>query len=36
MINGAHVLIFTAMRKPTGPFLRDVLEISCIDSGGGC
>jgi len=35
MINGAHVMIFTADEAADRAFLRDVLEIPCIDSGGG-
>ena len=35
MISGAHVMIFTADEQADRAFLRDVLEIPCIDSGGG-
>lgn len=35
MINGAHVMIFTKDEAGDRAFLRDVLEIPCIDSGGG-
>jgi uncharacterized glyoxalase superfamily protein PhnB len=35
MINGAHVMIFTKDEHGDRAFLRDVLEIPCIDSGGG-
>jgi catechol 2,3-dioxygenase-like lactoylglutathione lyase family enzyme len=35
MINGAHVMIFTQNEAADRAFLRDVLEIPCIDSGGG-
>ena len=35
MISGAHVMIFTQDEVADRAFLRDVLEISCIDSGGG-
>ena len=35
MISGAHVMIFTAEEQADRAFLRDVLEIPCIDSGGG-
>jgi catechol 2,3-dioxygenase-like lactoylglutathione lyase family enzyme len=35
MINGAHVMIFTRDEEADRAFLRDVLEIPCIDSGGG-
>ncbi len=35
MINGAHVMIFTKDETADRAFLRDVLEIPCIDSGGG-
>ena len=35
MINGAHVMIFTRDEAADRAFLRDVLEIPCIDSGGG-
>jgi len=35
MISGAHVMIFTQDEQADRAFLRDVLEIPCIDSGGG-
>jgi len=35
MITGAHVMIFTKDESADRAFLRDVLEIPCIDSGGG-
>ena len=35
MISGAHVMIFTRDEEADRTFLRDVLEIPCIDSGGG-
>lgn len=35
MISGAHVMIFTADEKADRAFLRDVLELPHIDSGGG-
>ena len=35
MISGAHVMIFTKDEQGDRAFLRDVLEIPCIDSGGG-
>lgn len=35
MISGAHVMIFTEDEAADRAFLRDVLEIPCIDSGGG-
>ncbi len=35
MISGAHVMIFTRDEAADRAFLRDVLEIPCIDSGGG-
>ena len=35
MINGAHAMIFTRDEQADRAFLRDVLEIPCIDSGGG-
>lgn len=35
MINGAHVMIFSKDEQADRAFLRDVLEIPCIDSGGG-
>jgi hypothetical protein len=35
MISGAHVMIFTKDEVADRAFLRDVLEIPGIDSGGG-
>jgi catechol 2,3-dioxygenase-like lactoylglutathione lyase family enzyme len=35
MISGAHVMIFTRDEAADRAFFRDVMEISCIDSGGG-
>jgi hypothetical protein len=35
MIIGAHVMLFTKDEAADRAFLRDVLEIPCIDSGGG-
>jgi hypothetical protein len=35
MISGAHVMIFTKDEAADRAFLRDVLDIPCIDSGGG-
>ena len=35
MITGAHVMIFTRDEDADRAFLRDVLEIPCIDGGGG-
>ena len=35
MISGAHAMIFTADPDADRAFLRDTLEIPCIDSGGG-
>ncbi|MCL6684650.1 VOC family protein [Sphingomonas alba] len=35
MISGAHVMIFTKDEEADRAFLRDVLEIPCIDGGGG-
>ncbi len=35
MITGAQVMIFSRDPEADREFLRDVLEISCIDSGGG-
>ena len=35
MISGAHVMIFTRDEEADRAFLRDVMEIPCIDSGGG-
>ena len=35
MISGAHVMIFTRDEDADRAFLRDVVGIPCIDSGGG-
>ena len=35
MITGAHAMIFTADEATDRAFLRDILELPCIDSGGG-
>ena len=35
MISGAHVMIFTQDEAADRAFLRDVVGIPCIDSGGG-
>ena len=35
MISGAHVMLFTRDEDADRAFLRDVLEIPCIDPGGG-
>lgn len=35
MISGAHAMIFTRDEAADRAFLRDVLDIPCIDSGGG-
>jgi catechol 2,3-dioxygenase-like lactoylglutathione lyase family enzyme len=35
MITGAHAMIFSKDPDADRLFLRDVLEIPCIDSGGG-
>ncbi len=35
MIGGAHVMIFTQDEAADRAFFRDVLQIPCIDSGGG-
>lgn len=35
MINGAHVMIFSRDAEKDREFLRDVLRIPSIDSGGG-
>jgi len=35
MITGTHAMIFSKDPDADRPFLRDVLEIPCIDSGGG-
>ncbi|MEA3029673.1 MAG: hypothetical protein QOG13_998 [Sphingomonadales bacterium] len=35
MITGAHAMIFSKDPEADRIFLKDVLEIPCIDSGGG-
>ena len=35
MITGAHVMIFSRDEQADRAFFRDMLELSCIDSGGG-
>ena len=35
MISGAHMMIFTRDEAADRAFLRDVLELPCIDSDGG-
>ena len=35
MISGAHVMIFTRDEDADRAFLRDVVGLPCIDSGGG-
>lgn len=35
MISGAHVMIFTRDEAADRAFLRDFLQIQCIDAGGG-
>jgi catechol 2,3-dioxygenase-like lactoylglutathione lyase family enzyme len=35
MITGAHVMLFSRDPQADREFLRDVLELPCIDSGGG-
>jgi hypothetical protein len=35
MITGAHAMIFTQDEDADRAFLRDVLDIPCIDGGGG-
>jgi catechol 2,3-dioxygenase-like lactoylglutathione lyase family enzyme len=35
MISGSHVMIFSADAEADRAFLRDMLELPCIDSGGG-
>lgn len=35
MISGTHVMIYSQDAEADRAFLRDVLEIPCIDSGGG-
>lgn len=35
MITGAHAMIFTEDPEADRAFLRDMLDLPCIDSGGG-
>jgi hypothetical protein len=35
MISGAHAMIFSKDPDADRAFLKDVLEIPCVDSGGG-
>ena len=35
MISGAHAMIFSADPEADRAFLKDVLEVPCVDSGGG-
>jgi len=35
MISGTHVMIFSRDEAADRAFFRDVLEVPCIDSGGG-
>lgn len=35
MISGSHVMIFSADAEADRAFLRDLLDLPCIDSGGG-
>ena len=35
MISGSHVMIFSADAEADRAFLRDMLDLPCIDSGGG-
>ena len=35
MISGSHVMIFSEDAEADRAFLRDMLELPCIDSGGG-
>jgi len=35
MITGAHVMIFTRDEAADRAFLRDMLELPCVDAGGG-
>ncbi len=35
MISGSHVMIFAADAEADRAFLRDMIELPCIDSGGG-
>jgi len=35
MISGAHAMIFSADPEADRAFLKDVLDLPCVDSGGG-
>jgi catechol 2,3-dioxygenase-like lactoylglutathione lyase family enzyme len=35
VIIGAHILVFTPAVEPTRDFLRDALQLSAVDAGGG-
>ena len=35
MISGSHVMIFSQDAEADRAFVRDILEVPCIDSGGG-
>lgn len=35
MISGAHVTVFSRDAEATRAFFRDVLELDCVDAGGG-
>ena len=35
MITGAHAIVFTKHAEDVRAFLRDVLELSSVDAGGG-
>ena len=35
LVSGAHVMIFTRDEDADRAFLRDVLDVPCIDGGGG-
>lgn len=35
MITGTHVMIYSQDAEADRAFIRDILEIPCIDSGGG-
>ncbi|HMJ93400.1 MAG TPA: hypothetical protein VK472_04805 [Allosphingosinicella sp.] len=35
MISGSHVMIFSEDAEADRAFLRDMLDLPCIDSGGG-
>jgi catechol 2,3-dioxygenase-like lactoylglutathione lyase family enzyme len=35
MISGSHVMIFSADAEADRIFLRDMLDLPCIDNGGG-